>query len=178
MIILITAVVSAALTWGFSEISHRHSSKRAALNQTTFLHKTEQLKILSELQAAVLEYYHLYSEFLWGSWEESEGMLSKKEKVYVRELWETMEQSALKLFALSSRVDHLLIRSQVDYLEEMARQYALMRGEMMETEGFTRSKENVAKQDQEIQRTAIKLNLAIGDQQLHLLGSQNPEQLH
>lgn len=178
MIILVTAVVSAALTWVFSEISHRHSSKRAVANQTAFLHKTEQLTILSELQDIILEYYRIYSKFLWGTWEESEGTLNKKDKAHVAELWDSMELTALKMFAVSSRVDHLIIRSKVDYLEEMARQYVLMRGVMMNDGESTRSRDNVVEHDQGIQRTAILLNLEIGDQQLRLLGLQKPEDLH
>jgi hypothetical protein len=154
VIILVTAVVSAALTWVFSEISHRHSSKRAVANQTAFLHKTEQLTILSELQDIILEYYRIYSKFLWGTWEESEGTLNKKDKAHVAELWDSMELTALKMFAVSSR------------------------GVMMNDGESTRSRDNVVEHDQGIQRTAILLNLEIGDQQLRLLGLQKPEDLH
>jgi hypothetical protein len=175
VIILVTAIVSAALTWIFSEISHKHTSKQNSADQTAFLHKTEQLRILTELQNVVLDYYRAYSEFLWASWEREERALSKKEKAYLGELWDEMEQTALKLFALSSRVDHLIIRSHVDYLEEIGRQYAACRGEMFEGGVSSKSEKNVGTQDNEVQRIAIVLNSMIGDQQLHLLGSANPE---
>jgi hypothetical protein len=159
----------------FSEISHRHFAKRNIVDQTAFLHKTEQLKILTELQSVVLDYYAAYSGFLWGRWEELKGTLSKKEKAGVSEIWEEMEQTALRMFALSSRIDHIRIRSQVDYLEEIARQYSLFPGEATEGEISTKSSKNVVKQDDEVQRMAIKLNGMIGDHQLQLLGSTNPE---
>jgi hypothetical protein len=158
IIILVTAVVSCALTWIFSEVLHKHSAKRNATYQTSFLLKTEQLKILTELQGVVLDYYRIYSEFLWASWEEVGRTLSKKEQAYVGELWDQMEQTALRLFALSSRVDHLVIRSYVDYLEEVARQYAASSGEILDGGSSTKSQENVGKQDGEVQRIAIMLN--------------------
>jgi hypothetical protein len=175
MIVIITAVVSASLTWIFSEISHRHFAKRNVADQTVFLHKTEQLKILTELQIVVLDYYAAYSGFLWGRWEELKGSLSKKEKASVSEIWEEMEQTALRMFALSSRIDQLQIRSQVDFLEEIARQYSLFPGESTDGETSIKSSRNVVKQDEEVQRLAIGLNSTIGDHQLRLLGSTNPD---
>jgi hypothetical protein len=137
--------------------------------------KTEQLKVLTELQGVVLEYYRAYSEFLWANWEGKQRSLSKKEQSYLGDLWDQMEQTALRLFALSSRVDHLVIRSQVDLLEEVGRQYAVCSGEIFLGVDSTKSEENVSKQEDEIQRLAIVLNSMIGDQQLFLLGSTNLE---
>jgi hypothetical protein len=175
MAILVTAVVSAILTWLFAEITHRHSDKRAMAGQTSLLHKTEQVKILTELQDVVLEYYSAYSAYLWGAWEESERSLSKKEQACLGELWENMEALALKMFALSARVDHLRIRSRIDFLEEVARWRTVSPGVHTEDGVVTTSSDNILSDDHYVQRIAIEVNRMMGDYQLELLGSHNPE---
>ena len=176
MTIFVTAVVSAILTWIFAELTHRHSDNRAVACQTSLLHKTEQVKILTELQDIVLEYYSTYSGYLWGAWEETERPLTKKEQGSLGELWENMEGLALKLFALSARVDDLKIRSRVDYLEEVARWRTVSPGVHSEDGEVTTSSDNILSDDHFVQRIAIELNRMIGDHQLLILGSHNPEE--
>lgn len=175
MTILVTAIVSAVLTWVFAELTHRHSDKRAEAGQTSLLHKSEQVKILTELQDVVLEYYSAYSGYLWGAWAESERSLKKKELAHVEELWEQMEALALKMFALSARVDHLKIRSRIDYLEEVARWRTVTPGTHSEDCVVTTSSDNILSDDHYVQRIAIEVNRMMGDYQLELLGSHNPE---
>jgi hypothetical protein len=169
--------VSAILTWVFSELTHRHSDKRSVAGQTSLLHKTEQVKILKELQDVVLEYYSAYSGYLWGVWAESERSLKKKERAHVEELWEQMEALALRMFALSARVDHLKIRSRIDYLEEVARWRTASPGTHTEGGVVTNCSDNILSDDHYVQRIAIEVNRMMGDYQLELLGSNNPEYL-
>jgi len=175
MTVVITAVISAVLTWIFSEVTHRRSAKRRAVDQVALLHKREQVKILSELQDVVLRYYGSYSEYLWGAWEEKKGRLSKKQIGYLQETWTEMEELALRLFALAARIDDLQIRSKIDMLEEIARWNTVSPGEHSEDGAVTTSSANILKDDQAIQRRAIEVNRLIGDRQLKLLGSSNPE---
>ena len=91
------------------------------------------------------------------------------------ESWQDMEDSALRLFTLSAKVDFNSITSQVDMLEEIERWKKVEPGVPTVDGVVTESQVNVLKDDKSIQRRAILLNLAIGDRQLELIGSPNPE---
>jgi len=176
MIIVLTAVLSATLAWVFSEITHRRSAQRKSANEIALLHKTEQVKILNELQEVVLRYYSAYSKYVWAAWGERHATLSKRAKSHLEKSWQEMEDLALKLFALSAKVDDLMIRAKVDMLEEIARWNTVSPGVDTEGGAVTDSKANILEDDQSIQRRAITVNLSIGDRQLELLGSHNPEE--
>ena len=173
--IVVTAALSVTLTWIFTEITHRNTSKRNSTTEIGLLHKSEQIKILNELPDEVLAYYNAYSNYLWLAWAEKHSSLSKKDMSQLEKSWKSMEDSALRLFALSAKIDDVSIRAEVDLLEEIARWNTVEPGAHTENGKFSKSRANILKDDQSIQRRAILLNLTIGDRQLKLLGSHNPE---
>jgi len=170
-------VVAAVGTWALTEYSHRKHSREAAGDKLDALRRTEQVKALVELQRLVLAYYESFSEHLWVAWEISERrFVGRQLQIKGDQSWSERERIALRLFAVAARVDDLKIRSKVDYLEEIARDAGITPGEHIAgPESRSRSSENVLKDDQRVQGTAIVLNLEIGDRLLELVGTQNPE---
>jgi hypothetical protein len=174
---LVTAVIASVVTWLLTEHSHRKHVREDAKGNVDTLRRAEQVKALVDLQQLVLEYYETFSEHLWSAWELSERTLKARAlQTKADESWEKLERLALRLFALSARIDDLKIRSLVDHVEEIARWSTVSPGEHIEGPGKTsRSSKNVLDDDQRVQREAISLNLVIGDRLLELLGTQNPE---
>lgn len=172
---VLAAIVASVVTWKLTQLSHRKEMSDQSAATLQQFHRVQQIEVLVELQNVLLEYYEVFSLHLWTAWEVQKRSLRRGLKQEADEAWQKMDALALRLFALSSRVDDLKIRSMVDYVEEIARDATASPGKHYLGTTETISSKNVMEDDRSIQNTVVALNLDIGNRILELAGSTNPE---
>jgi len=179
LVLIATAVIAGGAAWALSEFSHRKRDVKRSAAEAERARRSQQVKVLTELQQLVLQFYETFSHHLWASWSVNKSKKKGKKKdleLSLAEAWTQQQSLALRLFALSARVDDAKIRSGVDFLEELARNAVLTPGRHYLPGGqTTTSTSNVRDDDHNVQRSAILLNLRIGDRLLEFTGSSDSE---
>jgi hypothetical protein len=171
------SVFTLVLGWVLNEISHRWRSRDEGRQEKERQHRAAQTAALIDLQRVAREYYEIAGRSLWVAWSCTETPNDEDYEAEANELHDDLESQTMELFATRARVDDLRIRSFVDYLEEMARQFIAASGESFAPNaGLPRRGEAVLlEQDSRLQGILLQLNNHIGSRLLELVGVTDPD---
>jgi hypothetical protein len=145
-------IATLVLGWALNEVSHRWRTKDKDERERLRQRRASQSNALIQLQQLALEYLEIAQHALWTAWECSQTPGNKKLDAKADDLHSELEHKTLELFAARARVDDLRIRSVIDHLEEMSRQFIVMPGESIDVEGAKRQGERVVlEQDHQLE---------------------------
>jgi hypothetical protein len=170
------SVFTLVLGWVLNENSHRWRSRDESRQEKERQHRATQTAALIDLQRFALEHYEIAGRSLWVAWSCTETPNNEDYEAEANELYEDRESKTRELFATRARVDDLRIRSWVDHLEEMARQFIDMAGESFYPDkGLRRGEAELLGQDRRLEGILLQLNAYIGSRLLELVGVTDPE---
>lgn len=173
-----TAVLSVGtllLGWVLNEISHRWRMREEGRRHLARQHIGLQVSALTEVQGVATNYATTARWLLFATWELQRRPNDDDLGAEVEDLSVELDAQTDELFGAEAKVDDLRIRSYIDYLEEMARQFLCWPGEQTFGTETSRGETVLWEQVDELQRILWRLNRFIGSRLLDLVGVVDPE---